>query len=349
LLPYRTAAECIDWSNPAPSIFERKKELVKNTKTRIAKGLQRYVIDAKEPFILRTAYKNANGFYVNSINEPFRTLTAQQDGLSVVAPHIIEHANGSNQRNMPGDEPLRTICAGVKGGHFGLTTGFIAKNYTGVIGAPLTKPLPTVTTVDHNALVSGHVLKMRNGCTGQQANEPLHTVTASGGHFGAIHGYLLKYYGTDQDPRINEPLHTLTTKERFALTTVKSIKPPYSDDVLYQAWWCARFMDDYLPQKPTKIAIPFPRKQWIDVGNNAVLYDIGMRMLQPRELFTAQGFPSDYIIDFDYKGKKVSKTSQVARCGNSVPPVFAKALLEANLPELCRDGEHYNPYQQEAA
>ena len=164
LLPYKKAADCIDWSIPCPSIFTRKKPLVENTMRRIARGLKRFVIDAENPYLI--------------------------DNNKVT--FITEHANASNQRNMPGDEPLRTICAGVKGGHFALVTAFLVKhyggNYTGA-GIDMRAPLDTITTTDHHALVSA---------------------------------FLVKYYGNDKDGcDINQPLHTITTNDRFGLVLVK--------------------------------------------------------------------------------------------------------------------------------
>lgn len=232
-------------------------------------------------------------------------------------------------RNMPADEPLRTICAQVKGGHFALVapviarqfgnsvgqsvedplgtvmakadksqlvTAFLAKHYTGVVGAELTQPLPTVTTVDHNALVTSHLVKLRGTCQhGQPVTEPMPTVTAGGLHIGEVRAFLLKYYGTDSTIPCSEPLHTVTTRDRFGLVTVRS--------------------EDYQ------------------------IVDIGMRMLEPHELFAAQGFPADYVIDHDATGKKFTKTAQVARCGNSVPPPMSAALVRANLPEMCADAQ----------
>ena len=262
LEPWRTASECIDWSIPCPSIFERKKPLAENTLKRIAKGIQKFVIESDKPFI-----------------------------VSEVTPFITEHANASSQRNMAFNEPLRTQCAGVKGGHFALVSAFLAKHYTGVVGAPMDTPTPTVTTVDHNALVTSHLIKMRGTNIGHGADEPAHTITAGGLHLGEVRAFLLKYYGTNIGHPADQPLQTITTKERFGLVTIRGV--------------------DYQ------------------------IVDIGMRMLQPRELFKAQGFADDYIIDVDPSGKPISKTKQVARCGNAVPPPFAKALVEANLPELC--------------
>ncbi|EKB25925.1 DNA cytosine methyltransferase [Aeromonas dhakensis] len=336
LLPWPTAADVIDWSIPCPSIFERKRPLAENTLRRIAKGLERFVINVAEPFIVKCNHTSTRTVYDcfrgQGINEPLQTVTATP-GFAVVqptlAPFITEFANASHQRNMPADEPLRTICAQVKGGHFALVapviarqfgnsvgqsvedplgtvmvkadksqlvTAFLAKHYTGVVGAELTQPLPTVTTVDHNALVTSHLVKLRGTCQhGQPVTEPMPTVTAGGLHIGEVRAFLLKYYGTDSTIPCSEPLHTVTTRDRFGLVTVR--------------------------------------------GEDYQIVDIGMRMLEPHELFAAQGFPADYVIDHDATGKKFTKTAQVARCGNAVCPPLAAALVRANLPEMCADAQ----------
>lgn len=336
LLPWPTAADIIDWSIPCPSIFERKRPLAENTLRRIAKGLERFVINAAEPFIVKCNHTSTRTVYDcfrgQGINEPLQTIT-QSPGFAVVqptlAPFITEFANASHQRNMPADEPLRTICAQVKGGHFALVapviarqfgnsvgqsvedplgtvmakadksqlvTAFLAKHYTGVVGAELTQPLPTVTTVDHNALVTSHLVKLRGTCQhGQPVTKPMPTVTAGGLHIGEVRAFLLKYYGTDSTIPCSEPLHTVTTRDRFGLVTVR--------------------------------------------GEDYQIVDIGMRMLEPHELFAAQGFPADYVIDHDATGKKFTKTAQVARCGNAVCPPLAAALVRANLPEMCADAQ----------
>lgn len=230
-LPYRTAASIIDWSMPCPSIFDRKRPLADATMRRIAAGVMRYVVNAKDPFIAPAG----------------------------AIPFITEHANATHQRNMPGNEPLRTICAQVKGGHFALVSAFIAKHYTGVVGHDMREPLHTITSVDHHA---------------------------------EVRAFLVKYYGTDQDPQMSEPLHTITTKDRFGLVMVRG--EPYR------------------------------------------IVDIGMRMLSPRELFNAQGFPADYIIEHDGHGKAFTKTAQVARCGNSVCPPLSEALVRANMAQMAQ-------------
>ena len=128
LKPWRTAAECIDWSLDCPSIFTRKRPLATATLERIAGGLKKFVFNNQKPFVV-------NG----------------------IAPVLTECANASNKRSMPIDEPLRTICAQTKGGHHALISAFLAKNYTGVIGSSLREPVHTITAKDHNSLVISHL------------------------------------------------------------------------------------------------------------------------------------------------------------------------------------------------
>jgi len=333
LKPWRTAAECIDWSIPCPSIFERSRPLAENTLRRIAKGIQKFVIESNEPFIVKCNHTSTKtryeAFRGQTVNEPLQTVT-QSPGFAIVeptlAPFITEHANASSQRNMPADEPLRTICAQVKGGHFAivalviarqfgnstanditdplgtvtaggggksqLVAAFLAKhyggNYTGA-GSAINDPLHTVTTTDHNALVTSHMIKLRGTNIGSPITEPVHTVTAGGLHLGEVRAFLIKYYGTNIGHSLNEPLQTITAKHRFGLVMIHG--EPYQ------------------------------------------IVDICMRMLEPHELFAAQGFASNYIIDVDSTGKRYPKAKQVARCGNSVPPPLATALVRANYTE----------------
>lgn len=161
MLPWRTAAECIDFSLPSKSIFDRKKDLAVNTQRRVAKGLWRHVLTSAKPFIVS------------------RTDLA-------VAPFIGEHANASNQRNMAADEPLRTICAQVKGGHFSVVAptllslrGTSASHLNN--GRPADQPLSTISAGGlHHALVSGHITKFNTGAVGYGLDEPMATITAGG-------------------------------------------------------------------------------------------------------------------------------------------------------------------------
>jgi DNA (cytosine-5)-methyltransferase 1 len=291
LLPYRTAADCIDWSIPCPSIFERERPLAENTLRRIAKGVMRYVVNHPEPFIARIGQTGGNGAYSNSIHSPLTTVTSKAEHL-LVSPYFVPRygeREGQEPRSRSVVAPMPTIVP--TGNHASLVTAFLAQHNTGVVGHDAREPISTLTgKCSHQQVVASSIVKLRGGGNiGQDAREPLRTISAGGQHFGEVRAFLMKYYGTDQDPQLREPLHTITTKDRFGLVMVGG--EPYA------------------------------------------IADIGMRMLSPRELYRAQGFPDSYRIEFPYNGKPLSKASQVRMCGNSVCPPLARALVDANLVE----------------
>jgi DNA (cytosine-5)-methyltransferase 1 len=292
LKPYRTAAECIDWTIPCPSIFERARPLAENTLRRIARGVMRYVVNAARPFIVPVTHTTDSR--VQSIDEPVRTLTTAKGGeLALAVPTLVQtgygERDGQAPRSLDLHAPLGTIVAG--GQKHALVAAFLAKHYGGneTPGTPLDKSVDTITTQDHHALVASNLVKLRGTSSAASAGEPLHTVSAQGTHHAEVRALLIKFYGTDQDPRVDEPLHTVTTKHRFALVQVK--------------------------------------------GETYAIADIGMRMLEPRELYRAQGFPDSYVIDRGADGRPLPKTAQVRMCGNSVCPPIAAALVRANYRE----------------
>jgi DNA (cytosine-5)-methyltransferase 1 len=268
LKPWRTAAEIIDWSIPCPSIFDRKKPLAENTMKRIAKGIQKFVIDSPNPFITKVNH-HGEDFRGQKIGEPLQTITAK-NGWGIVTPFITKFRSGSTGSDI--GDPLHTVTAGE------------SKIHPGGSGHAM-------------GLVTSHLIKMRGTNIGSRVTEPVHTITAGGLHIGEVRTFLIKYYGAGTGQSISKPLHTATSKDTFGLIMVR--------------------------------------------GEQYQIVDIGMRMLKPRELFRAQGFPDDYIIDQDANGKPYSKAAQVARCGNAVPPVFAEALVRANLPEMCVENKNY--------
>lgn len=292
LQPWRTAAEIIDWSLPCLSIFERNRPLAEATLRRIARGIQRYVLNSADPFLVKVNH-GYDYFRGQPLDEPLQTITSKL-GTGLVVPVITKVR--SNNRGSSIESPLATVTANsfIKkpGGAapIGLVAAFLAKhyggNYTGP-GSSLKSPLPTATTVDHNALVTSHLVKLRNNQHSQAVTAPMPTITAGGGHVGEVRAFLLKYYETAVGQPLSDPLHTITTKHRMGLVMVKG--EPYQ------------------------------------------IVDIGMRMLEPHELFAAQGFPADYIHDRTAAGKKLSKAAQVRMCGNSVCPPVAAALVRANL------------------
>jgi DNA (cytosine-5)-methyltransferase 1 len=447
--PWRTAAECIDWSIPTRSIFGRKKDLADNTLRRIVKGMQRFVIDNPDPYIVQIGQTGFGGdgrqysteqplttvtskaehlliephvvkcnhtasyykcFRGQSLRNPLQSVT-QSPGFAVAAPVVVRQFGASTAQRadapvgtiMPGgggktqlasavlvgaggpkysgkprgiDVPMITLPAtshtalasvhllrfrqgskgqGVLSPFNTITTGaatgrpatgvqhavvaahlvkHYGGNYTGA-GLGVDEPLHTVTQVDHHTLCTSHLVHLRGSCKhGRPSTEPAPTVTAGGQHIGHVQAFITKYYGTATAASIEEPAHAVTTKDRFALTEARCDVEPLTDEQRYGAWWCARLMEKFSDESDDSHLFPVERPQYIRVGDYVVV-DICMRMLEPRELYNANGFPRSYIIDKDIDGTKWPKSEQVARCGNAVPPPFAEALVRANMPDFC--------------
>lgn len=392
LSPWRTAAECIDWSIPVPSIFESAEEikekyginvvrpLAANTERRIARGIDKFIIKVAEeggtpfvaPFVIRFTQSGFGGDGTQQpVDQPLTTIMTKAEH-AVVVPHITKFRGGSTGHAI--DEPLHTVTSGSGSARpagaahaLGLVTATMVKhyggNYTGAGHSP-DEPLSTITATDHNALVTAFLARYNtetteNGVRGQgldepfstqdtsnrfalvtaniirhfgesvgsSMDEPIGTVTAGGGgHSGIVTANLVKFRGDNIGQRADDPLRTVTAGGNhhglvYALMTT------------YYGASIGQSLDSPLGTIPTH-----DRFGLILVKICGVLYqivDIGMRMLKARELFPANGFPVNYIIDRDAKGNKYPENKQVARCGNSVPPPFAEALVRANLPELC--------------
>ncbi len=288
LKPWRTAAECIDWSVPCPSIFGRDRPLADKTMARIARGVKRFVLDAAEPFIIPVTH--SGDFRCNPAGEPLRTVTSANRGEhALVVPFMAQHnseRNGGIKAGRHIDEPLSTIVA--SGGQQNIVAAFMAQHNTDMVGHPMGKPVSTIVGKGcTQALTAAFLTKFYGTSTGQDVRVPFSTVTADGTHLGEVRAFLMKYYGTGgqlQTPA--DPLHTIPTKERFGLVTIAGI-------------------------------------EW-------QIVDIGMRMLLPRELARAQGFPDSYVLDRLADGTPVTKTDQIRLIGNSVCPPVARAVLEAN-------------------
>lgn len=187
LAPQRTAAECIDFSLPAESVFGRKRPLVHNTMRRVAKGLWRHVLTSASPFIVGVGGRMGQS-PARSVHAPAQTITSKADSCvaqPVLAPYLSEHANASNQRTMPADQPLRTVCAQVKGGHFSVVAPALAPlrgtSEQHLLGHSVEAPLSTVAAGgQHHALAMAHITKFNTGAVGCGMDEPLPTITAGG-------------------------------------------------------------------------------------------------------------------------------------------------------------------------
>lgn len=301
LLPYRTAAECIDWSVPCPSIFERKRPLAEATQRRIAEGIRRYVLDSQRPFIVQVNHgrdvnrsqdagrpmptiSTKHGFGVvtpalvqyngqsnaQDIGAPVPTLTTK-DRFALLSPTLIQTGYGERKGQAPRQldlfSPLGTIVAG--GAKHALVSAWIVKHYGGVVGHEPTRPLGTVTTTDHHGVVAAHLTKFYGTSIGQPLDAPAPAVTAGGQHIGLVTAFLKRHLGEHINNRVELE------------------------------------------------------------GEVYSIADIGLRMLTPRELARAQGFPADYVLTG-------TQAEQIGRIGNSVCPTVARALVAANTMERRR-------------
>ena len=371
---WRSAAEIIDWSLPCPSVFASKAEimeryglkavrpLAKNTMRRIIRGVDKFTIRSGKPFIVQQKFQNAaqniekplttvtavgahelckpllapvtvtntsnsvggtvgapvhtvttagnqmlvtpslaecnhsGGGHIAPVTDAHKTITAKHTG-GIVAPALIQyHTEQTEHVRASGlGTPIHTVDASNR---YGLTCANLVEYYT--CGRPLDvqEPMHTVTSHDREAVVAAHVVKFKGDNLGHGADEPMQTVTTSAGEFAVCKAYLAKMRSGDDLGHWPEIRALLNEFCGYALA---------DDDVLL-----------------------------LEIGG-ALYYiaDIGLRMLSPRELYNAMGFPPDYIIDRDYEGHEYKKSAQVARCGNAVCPPVASALVRANLPEWC--------------
>lgn len=349
---WRSAAEIIDWTLPMYSIFASKEEikekygvnavrpLADNTQRRTIRGVDKFTIKSEAPFLVAGAFStgeqirenpvispvtfsNTNGSVGFPADMPIHTVTS--DGKQILqAAQLIQYhteqaenvrANGMREpmptvdasnryglvaanlteyfgNGVPIDlkEPMRTITSHDREA---LTATYICKYYGGVIGSDTKEPLPTVTGIDHNALCASHIVKFKGENLGQDMREPLQTITAQATHHYLCHTVIQKYHAGEELgywPKVRELLNR----------------------------YCGYSLDD---DEVLLLVID---------GTPYYIRDILLRMLAPKELYAAMGFPPDYIIDRDYLGNEYGKSKQVARCGNAVCPPLAEAVVRAN-------------------
>lgn len=345
LLPLHTAAECIDWSLPCPSIFERKKPLAEKTLWRIAQGIRRYVLESPSPFIVKVNHgkrefrgqppseplstitgarrghavvtpsiveMNANN-KPRPVDEPLGVVTTQHNRFNVVAPTLVQtgygERKGQRARALDIEKPLGTIIAGGRNGcgngKHALVSAFLTKHFGDpqrqdrgggtVIGSELGRPVATITARDHHGLTTATLCKMRGDCHSSSMGDPMPTITA-GGKRGGVH----------------------VAEIRAFLTAYYGTDGTGGQTLI----------------DPLRTVTAKHRLGLVTIeGRDWQIVDIGMRMLQPRELLRAQfgTFAEAYDL-----GEARTKEAQVRLIGNSVAPECARALIEANVP---RDAE----------
>lgn len=331
LLPFVTAADCIDWSIPCRSIFGRKKPLAPATLRRVGRGFERYVKDAARPFIVPLTHQGSDR--INSIDQPIPTITCANRGeLALVSASLVQYYKSGSQ-NVAIDRPLPTV---VTKDRMGVTCAYLAKHYKGVVGASVEQPMPTVTTTDHNSLVTAHLVTIDNKSNNNGAYDaaaPLATIVTENRH-AVVTSNLVKLRGTSTAAAVDEPLATVSAGgQHHAEMRTTLAQPGQADSRREQV---RAFLREYCPSLKD---VECPELVMIN-GELMEVVDIGLRMLVPRELANAQGFRRDYILDPFYtyvnkRGKTVTKrltaSDQVRMIGNSVSPPPAAAFIRVNI------------------
>jgi len=335
--PHRPAFEIIDWSLPCPSIFARRRPLAEATLRRIAMGLRRHVFEAADPFIVPVTHQG--DARVHGVDEPLRTVTAAHRGeLALVEPFVVGAGGPSYAgKPAPSHEPLGTVLAEnhraviepfvVRHGHYSTRTGAGLREGCGAgtfRGQPLETPLGTVCATNDKHLVLPLVTKHYGGVVGHGVRRPIGTVTGRD-HHALSAAFLTKFYGTStgSDPRAPAP--TVTSgggRGGGHLAEVRAFLVKY-----YGEGSQGQQLTIGLHTVTSKARFGLVTVH----GEDYQIVDIGMRMLQPHELFAAQGFPADYEIAPEHNGRPLTKTAQTELCGNSVCPQVAEALVAANV------------------
>lgn len=353
--PWRSAAEIIDWAVPMYSIFATRQEikerygvnavrpLADNTLRRIIRGVDKFTIKSGHPFIVPTGYGERRGqaARVHDIDNPLSTVVSTcKQGLvqpvfnSVDAANLIQYHTEQTEdaRVNTLSAPLPTVDASNR---YGLTACHLTEFYGNGQPIDITEPMRTVTSHDREALTAVHIQKYFGGVIGAEASDPLPTVTAID-HNALTAAHVVEFKGQDLGQHPEKPLRTITTSAgEFAVAEVRTEKYTKGVDLGY--WPEVRgLLNKYCGYHLAEDEVLLLHI----AGAWRYICDITMRMLTPRELYDAMGFPPDYIIDRDYTGQPYKKSQQVARCGNAVCPPMATAVVRANFPE-CSGNNFY--------
>ena len=326
--PYRTAAECIDWSIPCPSIFGRKKPLAANTLRRIARGLDKFVIRNPQPYIVSNNTNNVP----HGIGEPLPTQTTGNRNY-LCTPSLLQYHSEQAAEGVRGQEVNRPLMTVDGSNRYAVNAAYLSKFFSGErqAGASLEEPAPTVTAIDHTALVTGNIVKYYSGEEQISAiDAPLHTVTTKDRH-GLVESHLCVLRKNTDCKDLRQPMPTLTTSPGH-MAQVKTFMQKI-DTVQDLGHW-GEVRD--LLNRYAGYSIADDEILLFEIGGQVYfIRDIGLRMLKAKELKLAQGFPEDYIIDIEpYIGKKYSEAKQIARLGNAVCPPVSTALVRANCMDI---------------
>lgn len=337
--PYVGAYTQIDFSRPCPSIFDTSEEikekygiravrpLAQKTMDRIARGFIKFVLNNPKPFIIQCNHGGERR--PNDIREPMPTITGKH-GYGIVEPYMVQigQTGFTKDRSKDVREPLTTIVS--KNEHCLISPTLIQyhseTSKDGVRGQTIEDLIMTVDSSNRYGLVTSFLHKYYDGGykgAGETVENPLPTVTAWD-HNSVVTANLIQMNNHCDGKDIRQPLPTITAGDgHFGEVRAFLIK--------YYGQGTGQDIKD-----PLDTVTAQDRFGLVTInGTDYQIVDIGLRMLEPRELYGCQGFPDDYIIDHDYTGKIYPRSEQVRRCGNAVCPPIPAALVRANLPELC--------------
>lgn len=375
LKPYVGAYTQLDFSLPCPSIFDTSEEikekygiravrpLAQKTMDRIARGLKKFVLDNPEPFIIQCNHGGERR--PNDIREPMPTITGKH-GYGIVEPYMVQigQTGFTKDRSKDVREPLTTIVS--KNEHCLIEptlAPYMGTNTTNHPGGNCRDPIHTITTGNQQCLISPTLIQYhsetsKDGVRGQTIEDPIMTVDSSN-RYGLVTSFLHKYYDggyKGAGETVENPLPTVTAWDHNSIVTAnliqmnnhcdgKDIRQPLPTITAGDGHFgeVRAFLIKYYGQgtgqdikDPLDTVTAQDRFGLVTInGTDYQIVDIGLRMLEPKELYGCQGFPDDYIIDHDYTGKTYPRSEQVRRCGNAVCPPIPAALVKANLPELC--------------
>lgn len=375
LKPYVGAYTQIDFSRPCPSIFDTSEEikekygiravrpLAKKTMDRIARGLKKFVLDNPEPFIIQCNHGGERR--PNDIREPMPTITGKH-GYGIVEPYMVQigQTGFTKDRSKDVRDPLTTIVS--KNEHCLIEpklAPYMGTNTTNHPGGNCKDPIYTITTGNQQCLISPTLIQYhsetsKDGVRGQTIEDPIMTVDSSN-RYGLVTSFLSKYYDggyKGAGDTLENPLPTVTAWDHNSVVTAnliqmnnhcdgRDIREPIPTITAGDGHFgeVRAFLIKYYGEgtgqdvkEPLDTITSRDRFGLVTInGVDYQIVDIGLRMLEPRELYGCQGFPDDYIIDHDYTGKTYPRSEQVRRCGNAVCPPIPAALVKANLPELC--------------
>lgn len=271
---------------------------------------------------------HSGGGHIAPVGDAYKTITAKHTG-GIVAPSLIQyHTEQTESVRASGlGTPINTVDASNR---YGLTCANLVEYYTGGRPLDITDAMHTVTSHDREAVVAAHIAKYYGGVVGEKVGEPLPTVTAID-HNAVCTAHVVKFKGDNLGHGMNDPMQTVTTSAGEFAECVACMAKMHRGDNLGHWPEIRALLNEFC-------GYTLAEDEVLLLEISGALYyiaDIGLRMLSPRELYNAMGFPPDYIIDRDYLGNEYKKSAQVARCGNAVCPPMATALVRANLPEWC--------------